>query len=61
MKRRVRSDRRKKSSTKAGEYVREEMHQLSRGKRGPKTRKQAIAIGLSRARRAGIPVKKKKR
>lgn len=41
---------------KAGTYVREEMHQLHRGKSGIKSPEQAIAIGLSRARRAGVRV-----
>lgn len=45
----------KSASTKAGEFVREEMEDLPRPKRrGGKARKQAIAIGLSRARRAGV-------
>jgi len=41
---------------KAGTYVREEMHALHRGKRGIKSPEQAVAIGLSRARRAGVRV-----
>ncbi|ACB75509.1 DUF6496 domain-containing protein [Opitutus terrae] len=55
-KRRARSDARagKKPSTQAGEFVREEMHQLKRGKGTAKSRKQAIAIGLSEARRSGV-------
>lgn len=52
----------KKASTQAGNYVREEMDKLkhSKSKRKPKSRKQAIAIGLSEARRDGVKVKKKK-
>ena len=51
----------KSASTAAGEYVHEEIHHVRRGKHGAKNAKQAIAIGLSKARRAGIPVKKKKK
>ena len=40
----------------AGEFVHEEIHHVRRGKHGAKNAKQAIAIGLSKARRAGIPV-----
>src|SRR4029453_16853764 len=43
----------KSSSTQAGEFVREEIHHVRRGKHGAKSTKQAIAIGLSKARRAG--------
>ena len=55
----------KSASTQAGEYVREEMRELKKkkgkGGRGtPKNRKQAIAIGLSEARRDGVKVGKKK-
>lgn len=46
------------ASTAAGEFVHEEMHHMRRGKHGAETRRQAVAIGLSKARRAGIPVKK---
>lgn len=49
----------KAPSTQAGEFVREEMHQYEEGKKIPKSRKQAIAIGLSKARQAGIKVPKK--
>jgi hypothetical protein len=48
------------ASTAAGVYVREEIHHVRRGKHGAKNAKQAIAIGLSKARRAGIRVPKKK-
>jgi hypothetical protein len=50
-----------KPSTQAGEYVREEMHHKRSGKHKIKNRKQAIAIGLSKARRSGVRVPKKKR
>jgi len=43
-------------STAAGEFVREEMHHIREGKHGAKTTKQAIAIGLSKARRSGVPL-----
>jgi hypothetical protein len=45
----------KSPSTAAGEFVREEVHHVREGKHGVKNTKQAIAIGLSEARRAGIP------
>ncbi len=41
-------------STQAGEFVREEMHHIREGKHGAANTKQAIAIGLSKARRAGV-------
>ena len=41
-------------STQAGEFVREEMHHIREGEHGAKSAKQAIAIGLSKARRAGV-------
>ena len=44
----------KAPSTQAGEFVREEMEHVRRGKHGATSRKQAIAIGLSKARRAGV-------
>lgn len=55
-KRRARRDARqgKKPSTQAGEFVREEMHDMKRGKGTARSRKQAIAIGLSEARRSGV-------
>lgn len=43
----------KASTTQAGEFVREEMHHIRDGKHGARSTKQAIAIGLSKARRAG--------
>jgi hypothetical protein len=51
---------RRKASTRAGKYVREEMHHAREGKHPVKNRKQAIAIGLSRARKAGIRVPRKR-
>ena len=44
----------KASSTQAGEFVREEIHHIREGKHGAASPKQAIAIGLSKARRAGV-------
>jgi len=44
----------KAASTQAGEFVREEMHHVREGKHGARSTKQAIAIGLSKARRAGV-------
>src|SRR5579859_4570533 len=44
----------KSPSTQAGEFVREEMHHIREGKLGAASSKQAIAIGLSKARRAGV-------
>ena len=49
--------RRRSASTAAGEFVREEMHHVREGKHGARSTKQAIAIGLSKARRAGVPLK----
>jgi hypothetical protein len=43
----------KSPSTQAGEFVREEMHHIREGKHGARSPQQAIAIGLSKARRAG--------
>jgi hypothetical protein len=44
----------KSASTQAGEFVREEFHHVREGKHGVRSKKQAIAIGLSKARRAGV-------
>jgi uncharacterized protein DUF6496 len=44
----------KAPSTQAGEFVREEIEHIREGKHGARSTKQAIAIGLSKARRAGI-------
>jgi hypothetical protein len=53
---RAREDREqgKSASTQAGEFVREEMHHVREGKHGARSTKQAIAIGLSKARRSGV-------
>jgi hypothetical protein len=53
---RARADKRegKSPTTQAGEFVREEMHHIRAGKHGARSTKQAIAIGLSKARRAGV-------
>jgi hypothetical protein len=47
----------KAASTQAGEFIREEMHHIREGKHGARSTKQAIAIGLSKARRAGVAMK----
>lgn len=47
----------KTPSTQAGEFVREEMEHIRKGKHGASSTKQAIAIGLSKARRAGVKLK----
>ena len=47
----------KSPSTAAGEFVREEIEHVRQGEHGVRSPKQAIAIGLSEARRAGIPLK----
>src|SRR2546422_424434 len=54
--RRAERDRRegKSPTTQADEFVREEMHHIREGKHGARSTKQAIAIGLSKARRAGV-------
>jgi hypothetical protein len=54
--RRARQDKRegKAPTTQAGEFVREEMDHIREGKHGARSTKQAIAIGLSKARRAGV-------
>src|SRR6266566_8576415 len=44
----------KSPSTQAGEFVREEIEHVRDGKHGARSAKQAIAIGLSKARRAGV-------
>jgi hypothetical protein len=60
---RAEEDRRegKSPSTQAGEFVREEIHHIREGKHGAKNTKQAIAIGLSKARRAGVKLSAPKR
>jgi hypothetical protein len=47
----------KSPSTQAGEFVREEFDHIREGKHGARSAKQAIAIGLSKARRAGVDLK----
>lgn len=44
----------KSASTQAGEFVREEIELIRKGAHGARSTKQAIAIGLSKARRAGV-------
>src|SRR5829696_5014071 len=53
---RARRDKRtgKAPTTQAGEFVREEIRHIHEGKHGARSAKQAIAIGLSKARRAGV-------
>jgi hypothetical protein len=46
----------KRPSTAAGEFVHEEIEHVRRGKHGARSTRQAIAIGLSKARRAGVPL-----
>lgn len=46
----------KSPSTQAGEFVGEEMQHVRQGKHGARSPPQAIAIGLSKARRAGVPL-----
>ncbi len=50
---------REDARTQAGEFVREEMHHIREGKHGAASTKQAIAIGLSKARRAGVKLQAK--
>jgi hypothetical protein len=59
---RARRDKRegKAPSTQAGEFVHEEIEHVREGKHGARSTKQAIAIGLSKARRAGVKVPAKK-
>src|SRR2546426_7408268 len=51
----------KAPSTQAGEFVREEIEHVREGKHGARSTKQAIAIGLSKARRAGVELKPPKK
>jgi hypothetical protein len=51
----------KAPTTQAGEFVREEIEHIRRGKHGARSTKQAIAIGLSKARVAGVKLKPPKR
>lgn len=56
---RARKDKRegKSPSTQAGNFVREEIEHIRQGKHGARSTKQAIAIGLSKARRAGVKLR----
>lgn len=56
---RARADRRagKSPSTQAGEFVHEEINKIRRGRHGARSTRQAIAIGLSQARRAGVKLR----
>jgi Family of unknown function (DUF6496) len=60
---RARKDKRegKSPSTQAGEFVHEEIEHIRQGKHGARSTKQAIAIGLSKARRAGVDLPPPKR
>lgn len=51
----------KSASTQAGEFVRKEIDNIREGKHGARNTKQAIAIGLSEARRAGVDLKQPKK
>src|SRR5579863_1732446 len=61
--RRAREDKRRGrgAGTQAGEFVREEIDKIRRGEHGARSAKQAIAIGLSEARRAGVDLPPPKR
>jgi hypothetical protein len=50
----------KKPTTQAGPFVEEEIRHVRRGKHGARSTKQAIAIGLSKARKAGVRVPRKR-
>lgn len=60
---RARRDKRqgKAPTTQAGEFIREEMDHIREGKHGARSSKQAIAIGLSKARRAGVELRPPKK
>lgn len=51
----------KAATTQAGEFVREQIHKIRRGQHGARSPQQAIAIGLSEARRAGVALRPPKR
>jgi hypothetical protein len=51
----------KSATTQAGEFVREEVHKIRRGEHGAQSAEQAVAIGLSKARRAGVDLPPPKR
>ena len=59
----ARADKRagKSASTQAGEFVREQIDKIRRGEHGARSTKQAIAIGLSEARRSGAKVPRKRK
>jgi hypothetical protein len=50
----------KRPTTQTGPYVKEEIRHVRKGKHGARSTKQAIAIGLSKARRAGVKVPPKR-
>jgi len=56
---RARADKRrgKAASTQAGEFIREQIRHIRQGRHGARSTKQAIAIGLSQARRAGVELR----
>jgi Family of unknown function (DUF6496) len=58
---RARRDKRagRSASTQAGEFVREELEHIRKGKHGATSKEQAVAIGLSKARRAGVKLPRK--
>ncbi len=60
---RAQRDRRegKSASTRAGEFVREEIDKIRAGEHGARSTRQAVAIGLSEARRAGVPLRPPKK
>ena len=60
---RARRDKRqgKAASTQAGEFIREEFHHIREGMHGARSPQQAIAIGLSKARRSGVPLRPPRR
>ena len=60
---RARRDKRqgKSASTQAGEFIREQMEKIRRGEHGARSPRQAIAIGLSEARRSGVALKPPKK
>jgi hypothetical protein len=51
----------KSASTQAGEFIRDEIRKIRRGEHGARNTKQAIAIGLSEARRAGVKLRPPRR
>lgn len=61
--RRAQRDKRqgKSASTQAGEFVHDEIKKIRKGEHGARSAKQAIAIGLSEARRAGVDLKPPKK